>query len=199
VAAQSPAPVPGTPRPSRSGAPTSPSTASPAPTSPACRAGSATLAATADAYVDQALPDRSYGAAANLLVTSRGRERNRRALVRFALPAIPSGCTLSSATFTLTAKQASGRRLVVARAASAWTESVTWNTAPAVTGASIGATVTGTTVSWTVTSLVSAMRSAGTYGFVIRDASEDARGVGAQTDFAARTAGSGPVLTVRWS
>lgn len=182
--------------------PTTRPTAAPtttAPPPPRCKAGSATFAAAADTYVDQASTGQSFGAMDNLLVTSRDKQRNRRALVRFALPAIPSGCTLRSATFTLTAKDVTGQRLLVSRASRAWTESVTWNTAPAPSGTAVAATVSARTVSWTVTSLVAAQLGGGNYGFVVKAATENARGAGEQTNFAARTAPSGPSLVLRWS
>ncbi|HVF04428.1 MAG TPA: DNRLRE domain-containing protein [Frankiaceae bacterium] len=190
-------PQPSAARPTRSGDATTPATNE--PVAPACRAGAATVVPVADTYVDQAEPDRGYGGAGELHVTSRGRERNRRALVRFTLPAIPDGCSLASATLTLTAQQASGRRLLVARAGRGWAESVTWQAAPAPAGASIGATVSAARVSWGVTSLVAAMRTYGNHGFLLRDASEGARGAGEHTVFRARTTGAPPTLTVRWA
>ena len=181
--------------------PTTRPTAAPTtdPPPPRCKAGSATVAAAADTYVDQASPGQSFGAMGNLLVASRDKERNRRALVRFALPAVPAGCTLRSATLTLTAKDVTGQRLLVSRASRAWTESVTWSTAPAPSGTAVAATVSARTVSWTVTSLVAAQLGGGNHGFVVKAATENARGAGEQTNFTARSAPSGPSLVLRWS
>ena len=192
----------GSPRPSSPPAtttrPPQPPTTSP---SPKCTPGSVTVTADADTYVDQSAPTQNFGSAANLLVASRDRERNRRALVRFALPSIPSGCTLRTATLTLTAKEASGRQLVVTRAAAAWSEgSVTWGNAPGPSGSSsAAATVSGGKVGWSVTALVSAMRANGNYGFLVRDANENARGNGEQTNFSSRTGNGAPALYLRWS
>lgn len=178
-----------------------PATSKPvAPAPPRCTAGGATVRAAADSYVDQSSPRESFGRAGTLSVASRDKERNRRALVRFTLPSVPSGCTLRSAVLTMTAREASGRRILAGRAARGWNEStVTWANAPSASGALAGATVTGTTVRWTVTAQVAAMRSYGNYGFLLRDATESARGQGAETAFAARTQRGAPVLVLRWS
>lgn len=48
---------------------------------------------------------------------------NARALVRFALPTLPAGCSVTSATLTLyAASHKSGRTLQALRVTSAWTE-----------------------------------------------------------------------------
>lgn len=183
--------------------PTAPTTTAPprptTPPPPRCTAGTATLAPVADAYVDQGSPGANYGGSPTLLVAGRDKDRNRRALVRFTLPRIPNGCTLRAATLSLAAKEPTQRRVLVARATRGWSESsVTWGSAPGISGLAASATVSSTRVSWTVTTLVDAMRTAGNYGFVLRDAGEgDADGV--QTNFGARTSRTAPVLTLRWS
>ncbi|HEX8001609.1 MAG TPA: DNRLRE domain-containing protein [Mycobacteriales bacterium] len=172
--------------------PTATPPGTPPATVPPCRAGAATVRAVADAYVDQASPGKSFGTADRVVVASRDRDRNARGLVRFALPAVPEGCTLRGATLTMTTPDPTGRRVLVARAARAWSESVTWATAPAPAGAATGATVSSATVRWSLpASAVSAN------GFVLWDAAENARGAGATTAFASR-ASRPATLTVRW-
>jgi hypothetical protein len=193
------------PGPARTAKPTPPrTTAKPRPratrTAAGCRAGSATVRAIADTYVDQSRARQSFGRDNALQVTSRDKSRNRRALVRFALPRVPHGCTLRSATLVLTARDVTRRRVVVSRAARGWNEyGVTWATAPGSTGTASGTTVSRSRVAWDVTSQVVAMRAYGNTGFVIRDAAENAKGKGRKTGFAARTSKTPPLLTLRWS
>lgn len=169
------------------------------PPAPSCRAGSATVPAVADAYVDQAAPNRNYGNEGMLAVASRDKGRNRRALVRFAFPAVPKGCTLRSATLSLTPNEASGRRVLVSRASRSWSEGgVTWASAPSPAGAAVSAAVSGKRVSWNVTAHVLTMRSGSSFGFVLRDAAESRKNV-AQTAFADRSTRKAPTLTLRWS
>ena len=171
---------------------TAPTTAPPAP---ACKAGSATVTAVADAYVDQNSPATNYGNAATNLVTSRNKGRNRRTLVRFALPAVPKGCTVTGGTLKVTAREATGRRIVASRASRAWDEgAVTWANAPGASGSGVSATVSSKSVAWT---LSPAMLTA--YGFVLADGTENAGGAGEQTGFVARTGSAPPTLTVRWA
>lgn len=169
----------------------------PQPPAPTCKAGSATVTAVADAYVDQNAPTTNFGGSGTNQVTSRDKERNRRTLVRFALPAVPKGCTVTGGTLTLTARDATGRRIVVNRASRAWDEgSVTWASAPATTGSGTTATVSGPSVAW---SLSAATVTGAAYGFVLRDAAENAQGSGFQTGFASRSGAGAPTLTVRWA
>lgn len=182
-------------RPGTSAPAVPPPPASSRPAAPSCTAGSARAVATGDAYVDQAMPTRSYGTG-GLAVASRDKGRNRRALLRFTVPSVPRGCTLRSATLTMTAKDVSGRTVLVSRASRAWSEaSVTWNTAPSPAGAGAAARITGKTIVWNVTGHVAA---GAPYGFVLRDAAEGQKNVN-QTTFADRTGRTPPVLTLRWS
>ena len=178
---------------------TRPSSRAAVPPAPSCRAGSATVPAVADAYVDQSSPKRNYGDEGTLAVASRDKGRNRRALIRFAFPAVPKGCTLRSATLSLTPNEASGRRVLVSRASRSWSEGgVTWSTTPSPAGAAVSAAVSGKRVSWNVTALVLAMRSGPNFGFVLRDAAESRKNV-PQTAFADRSTRKTPTLTLRWS
>jgi len=97
-----------------------------------------------------------------------------RAIVRFALPAAPTGCTLDSAELRLYAESPKpGRTIQVQRAATAWSEmSVNWSNQPARTGA-IASTASGSDPGWrvwAVTQQVVDMYATGAaHGFVIFD------------------------------
>jgi large repetitive protein len=138
-----------------------------------CGSGSQTLLATEDARIHQLNPSTNYGTSAALQVRTAFLG-NRRTLVSFALPPLPSGCTLTSATLRLFATSASGSRTIdVYRANAAWTEAaVTWGTQPGMTGPAVGAPSASGWITWDVTAHVSAMYSGSNHGFVLRDRSE---------------------------
>jgi len=168
-----------------------PTTAAPA----ACKAGSATVTAVADTYVDQSQPAKNFGRERTLVARSR-KDRNSRVLVRFALPVVPKGCTVRGGTLTMTARDATGRKLVAAPASRGWSESsVTWSSAPAP-GGGVSATASSARVVW---SFSAATVTGARNGFVVRDAAEDAKGSGVQTGFASRDGSGAPTLTIRWS
>ena len=165
------------------------------PPPPACKAGSATVTAVADSFVFQGAPTRNYGRDQTLTVASRDKSRNGRALVRFAAFKVPAGCTVRGVTLAMRAREATGRRILVAPATKAWDEStVTWQNGPWPTGRAAGATVSGPNVAWSI-----APESLTAYGFVVYDATENAGGAGAQTGFASRDGRGAPMLTVRWA
>jgi signal peptidase I len=84
--------------------------------------GTQTIDPDRDSYVDQAFPDANNGTKASLSVHSVTTQ-NRRTLVHFALPAKPSGCSVTSATLTFTViTSTSGRTLEAYQANAAWTE-----------------------------------------------------------------------------
>lgn len=196
-------PSPTGPRPTVTASPTrtatvAPTTRPPAttPPPPSCKPGSATATAVADAYVDQDKPTQNYGTSDTLLVRSRERQRNTRAVLRFPMPTVPKGCTVTGGTLTMTALDVTGRRLLVARGTKAWAESsVTWGNGPWPTGSATGATVSSTRVVWSLPA--STVTSA--YGLVVYDSAENARGAGVQTRLASRTARGAPTLTIRWA
>ena len=77
--------------------------------------------------------------------------------MRFNLPSIPSGCSLTGASLKLFATAAAtGRTIDLYRAGGAWTENtVTWNTAPATAGtATSRASAASGRFDWGVTSQV---------------------------------------------
>jgi hypothetical protein len=134
-----------------------------------------TLAAEADAWIDQSSPSSNKGGDSILKLMSKS-GGNLRALVRFALPAVPQGCVLDTATLRLYSASASSSRrtLQVFRLAGSWTEGgVSWSNAPATTGSAV-TTISGSGYrDWGVAGLVQAMYSTGSNnGFLVRDAVE---------------------------
>jgi large repetitive protein len=160
--------------------------------------GTQTLSATADTYVAQEAPTTNFGTQTVLRVRSQSGSRNMRTLVGFNLPALPSGCSVTSARLRLFATSAStGRTLQALRANASWAETtVTWNTQPATTGAA--ATVASATGwrEWTVTTLLTAMYAGTNNGFLVRDAAES-NGTQVTSVFSSRQASSNtPQLVV---
>ena len=97
----------------------------------------------------------------------------------------------------MTAKDTTGRRLLVARAGGAWSESrVTWSTAPKATGAPATARLTSSRVAWDVTGQVLAGAAR---GFVVYAAAESSKTETTQANFGDRGSRTPPVLTIRWS
>jgi parallel beta-helix repeat protein len=148
---------------------------------PACAApGSVTVGAAADSWVLQSSAGSNYGNDSVLKVDSKAGD-NARALVRFALPAIPSGCQVVDAQLRLYASSYKpGRTLQAFALGGSWTESnVRWNNQPATTGTA--ATVASGNApgyrQWAVLTQVSAMYSGANHGFLIRDSVEGGSGV----------------------
>lgn len=155
--------------------------------------GTQTVPADADSYVREDRANTNFGGATSLDVRSHDDDRNRRALVRFPLPAPPSRCTLTSATLRLNATAASGGRTIgVVRATSSWTEGgVTWNNQPSMTFTDAAITGSGTGWrQWGVTPLVESMYAGSNHGFLIGDASENSGSARRQT-FSSREASTG--------
>jgi hypothetical protein len=107
-------------------------------------------------------------------VQSKGPRDNFRAVVRFALPAVPQGCVVESATLRLfSASAKTPRTLQALRLASAWSENlVTWSNQPQTAGAAATAAAGTGYREWPVTAQVQAMYSDANHGFLIRDAVE---------------------------
>lgn len=115
---------------------------------------------------------------------------NARALVRFALPTLPAGCSVTSATLKLYAgSHKTGRTLQALQVTSAWTEgNVRWNNQPG-TGTQAATTASGSGWrQWSVAQQVGAMYSGANHGFLIRDAAEN--GGGHEQGFNSREKGS---------
>jgi hypothetical protein len=144
--------------------------------------GATAVQAVADTYVNQASPTSNFGTATSAFVRSQS-GANRRTLVRFNLPATPSGCSVTGATLRLYSTSAvAGRTIQAYQANASWTETgVTWNTAPGTAGAAASAASGTGWSSWTVTSQVQAMYAGSNHGFVVRDQTENAAAAPQQT------------------
>ncbi|WP_363320434.1 DNRLRE domain-containing protein [Pseudonocardia sp.] len=144
---------------------------------PSCPTTPVTANSVADSWILQDSASQNYGTDSILKVDSKS-GANSRALVRFGLPALPAGCTVTAATLRLNAASAvSGRTLQALPVTGGWAENtVTWATQPA-TGSPAATTTSGNGYrQWTVTSQVLAMYAGANNGFLIRDASENANG-----------------------
>jgi hypothetical protein len=139
-----------------------------------------TAAADRDAWVLQSSSSSNFGSDSVLKVDSKS-GGNARALVRFALPTIPSGCQVTSATLRLySGSYKENRTLQAFRLGATWSElSVNWSTQPATTGTAATAPSRNSAgyVEWTVTSQVQGMYTGTNAGFLIRDASESGGGL----------------------
>jgi hypothetical protein len=155
---------------------------------PSCATSTQTVGADRDSWVLQSSASSNFGTDSVLKVDSKSGNSNARALVRFALPAVPTGCQVTGATLRLySPSYAGGRTLRALRLNSSWTEgAVNWSNQPSTTGAA--ATAPSRTspghVAWTVTSQVQAMYSGTNHGFQIRDATEG--GAGFEQNFHSR-------------
>lgn len=137
--------------------------------------GAATVQASADTLVYQGLPTSNFGTVSDLFVRSSSND-NARTLVRFNLPALPSGCSVTGATLRLFSTSAvNGRTIEAYRAAASWTETgATWNNQPGTTGAAANSASGTGWRTWDVASHVQAMYSGANDGFVLRDQTENA-------------------------
>ncbi|QDT73371.1 Beta-L-arabinobiosidase precursor [Lacipirellula limnantheis] len=111
----------------------------------------ASLTATADAYIDNGNATTNYGASASLLVDGKPDDA---ALLKWNLTSIPAGSTLQSATFTINVTNASVNTYEIYELKRTWTESQTtwkksnsstnWQSAGAQGSLDRGSTVLGT-------------------------------------------------------
>jgi large repetitive protein len=169
-----------------------------------CFPGSTTVNASADSTVNQAAPNALAGGDAYMIVASLGPANNRRAFVRFAMPALSAGCTITAATLRLYTDGAdAGRTLGVYRAnpaAPLWTEAgLTWNNQPATAGTPATALTVAANgyLSWTVTALVPAFYTGANNGFVVRDQAEN-NGSGPWQQYFTRLTANPPKLDLSW-
>ena len=145
--------------------------------------GLVTTAATGDTYVSQAAAGTNFGTITTALVRSLSASSNRRVLVYFPLPGVPSGCSVTAATLRVYASATAGARTIQAwQVASAWSENVvTWTTQPATTGSAATSANGAGYESWAVTSLVTVMMASGNYGFRLMDSVESSASTFQQT------------------
>ena len=158
---------------------------------PPCTPATVTARAVADGWVGQSGPSRNHGGELTLRVIART-GANARALVRFSLPVIPSGCQVVEAKLRLYSSSfMTGRTLQALALAAPWTEpGVTWRNQPATIGTAASAPSRSSAgyVVWTVTAQARRMYSDGNHGFLVRDGSEG--GGGAHQGLQSRESGS---------
>jgi hypothetical protein len=162
--------------------------------------GTQTVVTTRDTYADQDNPGSNFGGSTELSVKTRGGS-NRRTLVYFPLPAMPTNCVLTQATLRLFAFTASGGRTIQAyQVTGSWTEGgVNWTNQPATTGTAATTASRSSWQEWDVASLVGAMYAGTNEGFLLRDQSEDAGGSGDTQSYRSREYGSNtPELVLRF-
>ena len=141
-----------------------------------CLDANSTVAADADAWIEEHAPMDNQGADSTLKVTSKAPADNTRAVVGFPLPLAPAGCVVQSATLRLYSDSvpSAPRTLQALRLASAWGENnVTWGNQPGTSGSAAEAPAGFGYVQWNVTAQVQALYALGNYGFLIRDAHEN--------------------------
>jgi hypothetical protein len=159
--------------------------------------GSQTVNADIDSWIDQVLPITNHGSDTALALRS-SLLQNRRTLVRFPLPTIPSRCSVTGAVLRLFSTSSQGTRTIQAlRVNSAWTESgVTWLNQPSVTGSAATASSGAGWIQWAVTSQVQSMYTGSNQGFLVRDATEDAVAAVAQSYSSREAASNRPDLVI---
>ena len=167
--------------------------------------GAVTLTAAGDTWINQQASGSTYGSDTTLHVQS-GSSNNFRTLLRFSLPARPTGCHLTGATLRLYNRSpAPGRTIDVYRAdpaAPQWSEStVTYATRPAGVGTPVGSITAATAgwQTWAVTAQVEAQYAGTDNGFLVRDAAEGAATSAGQVYEAREHATNGPRLVLTWS
>ena len=162
----------------------------PHPAGGGCSApGTQTLGANADAWVEEQKANDNNGAATLLELQSRTTGKNKRAFVRFNLPAIPAGCSVALATLRLNnAAATAGRILNVQTPSAGWAENaITWGNQPGVAGTTKSAVAAAGFMEWTVTDQVRGQYTTNN-GFRISDAVESGAQPGFEQRFNSREA-----------
>lgn len=157
-----------------------------------------------DTWLDQNSPSNGGGGSKDLYVRSLN-GGNTHVLVRFALPTVPAGCSVTSATLRLWAMATTPGRTIGAYRVDPglpqWDEYlVAWNNQPSVTAdppATSASVAAGNWQQWTVTDIVRAQYTNGNNGFLLRDQAPDNV---SQIDnrYRSREDGLPPELTVNW-
>ena len=149
---------------------------------PPCVGSTVTLGAQADSWLLQSSATSNYEKDSVLKVDTKSGS-NARAIVRFALPAIPAGCQVVNAKLRLYASSyKDGRTLEARQVMAAWNEnSVTWANQPATSTSETPPTVASGSSSgyreWLATAQVTSMYASANHGFLIRDKTENGNGV----------------------
>jgi CSLREA domain-containing protein len=132
------------------------------------------VSADSDSWVSEGSPTSNFGSDSTLKLKSQI-GNNARALIRFPLPILPSGCTsIASATLRVEADAAKeGHTLEALQVAFAWTETgVTWANQPGTTGPAVAIPSAQGPLEWEVTEQLLGMYTTSNHGFLIRDAQE---------------------------
>lgn len=158
-----------------------------------CTGSTDVLTATADTYVDEDNPSTNYGTTATLKLWGDSGHL-KRFYVNFTLPTLPAGCSVTSATLTLTrSSSVTNGTLAAYRLASSWTETgLDWSPQPSTAGVAATAASAAVT-SFTVTTQVEAMYPSSDFGFVVKASNEDSN---TEQVFHSRTGTTPPTLTV---
>ncbi|HEY0640073.1 MAG TPA: DNRLRE domain-containing protein [Pseudonocardiaceae bacterium] len=138
--------------------------------------GTVTVGSAADSWVLQGSSS-TYGTDSVVKLDSKS-GGNARSLFRFALPTVPAGCSVTTATLRLYAgSYKTGRTLQALQVTAAWTEgNVRWDTQPG-TGGTAATTSSGSGWrTWSVAAQVAAMYAGSNHGFLIRDSVENGGG-----------------------
>jgi hypothetical protein len=134
-----------------------------------CTASTVTAPANIDSWIDQSSSGSNFGSDQILKVKREG-GKAMRALVRFNLPPVPQGCSVTGATLRL--YQASGpsnRTLEARRLSASWAENtVRWTNQPTPTGTAATTSTGSGWRQWNVTSHVQAMYSGSNHGWLIK-------------------------------
>ncbi len=162
--------------------------------------GGQTVAASADAWVDEASTGTNNGADTSLYVRTES-AANRRTFIIFNLPSIPSGCTLATATLRLNATAYDNGRTIRAFAAgAAWVEgTVTWSNQPGETGTGASSASGSGWRTWDVTAIVGGMYSGSNFGLRLRDNNEGHGSGKSQTYVSSEGAANTPELALTWA
>lgn len=162
--------------------------------------GTQTVYATRDSWLNEQVATQNQGAAEELRVRTRTGGRNRRAVVGFDLPPIPTGCSLRAATLRMHQifNKGGPRPLEALRLDGAWSEGgVNWANQPPTAGGAATTTAGSGWRKWDVRSQVAAMYSTANHGFQIRDADEGST-VNDEQRFDSREAARPPELILEF-
>jgi signal peptidase I len=161
--------------------------------------GTTTVNPVADSWVDENSDTTNFGTDTILKVRSQAAANGMAALVRFALPTVPPGCSVTTATLRMyAASSAPARTIQVHNAAAAWAEgSITWQNRPAITGTPATTTSGLGWQQWTVTGLVADQYLGSSHGLVLSDAASG--GLGEEQQYQARDHANPPQLLVTFA
>jgi hypothetical protein len=157
---------------------------------PSCVASTQTIGPSADSWIDIRNPSNIHGTATTMEVRPEA-NRQRRALVKFPLPAVPTGCVVTAATLRLNATASQAATLRAVRAGAPWVEStVSGGDMPGPSGNGTAATAALGWVEWDVLGQVKGLYQAHDYGFMVRDHNDGGSGGTATNVFATREHGT---------